>query len=117
MEEWKRPGWARGGEFHEPMLSPVCIADALAAGIPAAALARYLGRPEPWVQAHAALVAPAPRALFAAGRLQSVAAYTRLLDLSPQARRDLLDAGGPITVARCARASGACLAPCPVVAP
>ncbi len=113
MEEGKRLRWARGGAFHEPLLSPVCIADALAAGIPAAALARYLGRPEPWVRAHAVLVAPAPRALFAAGRLRSVAAYARLLDLSPPARRDLLDAGGPITVARCVQARGGGPADCP----
>ncbi len=112
MEEGRRPVRARGGDYDAYTLSPLGIADVLAAGIPAATLARYLGRPEPWVQAHAVLVSPAPRALFAAGRLRSMAAYTRLLGLSPQARRDLLDAGGPITVARCAQALGVCWAQC-----
>ena len=106
MEEGRRPAWARAGDDDDYTLSPLGIADALAAGIPAAILARYLGRPEPWVRQHAVLVSPAPRALFAAGRLRSVAAYTRLLDLSPQVRRTMLDAGGPITVARCAQACG-----------
>lgn len=86
--------------------SALLIADALAAGVPAATIAGCLGRPEDWVRRHTALVSPAARVLFATGRLRSVVAYGRLLRLPPQARRALLDAGGLITAARCAQACG-----------
>ncbi|MHB1587410.1 MAG: hypothetical protein ACYCRH_03395 [Acidiferrobacteraceae bacterium] len=84
--------------------APLRLAEALVAGIPPADLARALHRQESWVRQHRALVSPAAHVLFASGRLRSVSAYARLRRLPPQARRRLLDAGGLITVARCAQA-------------
>lgn len=84
--------------------APLLIADALTAGVPPAVIAQNLGRPEQWVRRHADLVSPGVRALFASGRLRSVTAYACFLRLPAAARRDILDAGGGITVARCARA-------------
>ena len=84
--------------------APLLIADALAAGIPPADLARALQRQESWVRQHRALVSPGAHVLFASGRLRSVSAYARLRRLPPRARRAILDAGGLITVARCAQA-------------
>ncbi|MHB1528597.1 MAG: hypothetical protein ACYCXT_04055 [Acidiferrobacteraceae bacterium] len=80
------------------------ISEALVAGIPPADMARALHRQESWVRQHRALVSPAAHVLFASGRLRSVSAYARLRRLPPRARRRLLDAGGLITVARCAQA-------------
>lgn len=84
--------------------APLLIAEALIAGIAPADLARVLHRQESWVRQHRALVAPGAYVLFANGRLRTVGAYARLRRLPPRARRKLLDAGGLITVARCAQA-------------
>jgi len=92
-------GWATA--------APLSIADALTAGVPPAVIAQNLGRPEYWVRRHADLVSPGVRALFASGRLRSVTAYASFLRLPAAARRDILDAGGCITAARCARARAA----------
>ena len=83
--------------------TPLVIAEQLTAGVPPAAIARCLARPEPWVRQHVDLVAPGVRALFVSGRFRSLAAYTGFLELPAVARRRILDAGGRITVARCAQ--------------
>lgn len=84
--------------------TPLEITEHLSAGIPPAVIARSLGRPESWVRRHRELVAPGVHALFATGRLRSLAAHTGFRALPAKVRRRLLDAGGCITLARCTTA-------------
>lgn len=90
---------------------PLRISEALIDGIAPADLARALHRQASWVRQHRVLVSPAAHVLFASGRLRSVLAYAHLRRLPPRVRRALLDAGGLITVARCAQARAATRVP------